>query len=72
MHISPGPVFFYRRLAALSMQLAGRGLCWKQMLVRRGVIMKIPRELQIPAIVFSLEAVFIIGLSLIFLVLAPR
>ena len=34
--------------------------------------MKIPHELQIPAIVFSLEAVFIIGLSLIFLVLVPR
>jgi len=28
--------------------------------------------LQIPALVFSLEAVFIIGLSLIFLVLVPR
>ncbi|PKB20906.1 hypothetical protein CLU91_1262 [Janthinobacterium sp. 64] len=34
--------------------------------------MKIPRELQIPALVFSLEAVFIIGLSMIFLVLVPR
>ena len=34
--------------------------------------MKIPRELQIPAIVFTLEAVFILGLSMIFLVLVPR
>ena len=34
--------------------------------------MKIPRELQIPALVFALDAVFIIGLSLIFLVLVPR
>ena len=34
--------------------------------------MKIPRDVQIPALVFSLEAVFIIGLSLIFLVLVPR
>ncbi|OEZ49157.1 hypothetical protein JAB1_28960 [Janthinobacterium sp. MP5059B] len=34
--------------------------------------MKIPRELQIPAIVFTLEAVFIFGLSMIFLVLVPR
>ena len=33
--------------------------------------MKIPRELQIPAIVFTLEAVFILGLSMIFLVLVP-
>ena len=34
--------------------------------------MKIPRELQIPAIVFTLKAVFILGLSMIFLVLVPR
>ena len=34
--------------------------------------MKIPRELEIPAIVFTLEAVFIPGLSMIFLVLVPR
>ena len=34
--------------------------------------MKIPRELQIPAIVFTLEAVFILGLSMSFLVLVPR
>ena len=34
--------------------------------------MKIPRELQIPALVFSLEAVFILGLSMIILVLVPR
>ena len=34
--------------------------------------MKIPRELQIPAIVCTLEAVFILGLSMIFLVLVPR
>lgn len=33
--------------------------------------MKIPREIQIPAIVLSLEAIFIVGVSLIFLVLAP-
>lgn len=34
--------------------------------------MKIPREIQIPAIVLSLEAIFIIGVSLIFLVLVPN
>jgi len=34
--------------------------------------MKIPKELRIPALVFTLEAVMLIGLSLIFLVLAPR
>jgi len=33
--------------------------------------MKIPREIQIPAIVLSLEAIFIVGVSLIFLVLVP-
>ncbi len=33
--------------------------------------MKIPREIQIPAIVLSLEAVFLVGLSLIFFVLVP-
>lgn len=34
--------------------------------------MKIPQELKIPAIVFTLQAVFLGGLALIFLVLAPR
>lgn len=34
--------------------------------------MKIPREVQIPAIVLSLEAIFIVGVSLIFLVLVPN
>jgi hypothetical protein len=34
--------------------------------------MKIPREIQIPAIVLSLEAIFIVGVSLIFLVLVPN
>ncbi len=33
--------------------------------------MKIPRELQIPAIIFSLQAVFLVGVALIFLVLSP-
>lgn len=33
--------------------------------------MKIPREIQIPAIVLSLEAIFIVGVALIFLVLVP-
>ena len=33
--------------------------------------MKIPREIQIPAIVLSLEAVFLVGLTLIFFVLVP-
>ncbi len=34
--------------------------------------MKIPPELRIPALVFSLQAGFLAGLALIFLVLAPR
>lgn len=34
--------------------------------------MKIPREIQIPAIVLSLEAIFIVGVSLIFLMLVPN
>ncbi len=34
--------------------------------------MKIPREIQIPAIVLSLQAIFIVGVSLIFLVLVPN
>ncbi|MET3135027.1 hypothetical protein AAKU55_005330 [Oxalobacteraceae bacterium GrIS 1.11] len=34
--------------------------------------MSIPKGLRIPAIVFALEAVMLLGFSLIFLVLAPR
>ncbi len=34
--------------------------------------MKIPREIQIPVIVLSLEAIFIVGVALIFLVLVPN
>lgn len=34
--------------------------------------MKIPEHLKIPAIVFSLEAVMLVGLALIFIVLAPH
>jgi hypothetical protein len=34
-------------------------------------VMKIPDELKIPAIVFSLEAVLLFGIGMIFLVLAP-
>ncbi len=34
--------------------------------------MKIPPELRIPALVFTLQAAFLSGLALIFLVLAPR
>lgn len=34
--------------------------------------MKIPSHLAIPALVFTLEAVMLAGLALIFLVLAPR
>ncbi len=33
--------------------------------------MKIPENLRIPAIVFTLEAIMLAGLSLIFLVLVP-
>lgn len=33
--------------------------------------MKIPEDLRIPAIVFTLEAVFLAGLALVFLVLLP-
>ena len=34
--------------------------------------MKIPRELQIPAIIFTLQAALLLGVSLIFLVLIDR
>jgi hypothetical protein len=34
--------------------------------------MKIPKDLQIPLIVFSLQAVLLIGCSLVFLVLRPH
>lgn len=34
--------------------------------------MKIPKDVQIPAIVFTLEAAFLIGLALVFLVLVPH
>ncbi|MFM9434510.1 hypothetical protein ACFDR9_001569 [Janthinobacterium sp. CG_23.3] len=34
--------------------------------------MKIPKNLRIPAIVFTLEAIMLAGLSLIFFVLVPR
>ena len=34
--------------------------------------MKIPKDVQIPAIVFTLEAALLIGLSLVFLVLVPH
>ncbi|MEC5160223.1 hypothetical protein RCH08_001357 [Janthinobacterium sp. CG_S6] len=34
--------------------------------------MKIPKNLQIPAIVLTLEAIMLAGLSLIFFVLIPR
>ena len=34
--------------------------------------MKIPLELRIPALVFTLEAIMFLGFGLIFLVLAPR
>jgi uncharacterized integral membrane protein len=37
-----------------------------------GAAMKIPEELQIPAIVFTLEAAMVAGFLLIFLVLVPR
>ena len=33
--------------------------------------MKIPEDLRIPATVFTLEAIMLIGLALIFLVLVP-
>lgn len=33
--------------------------------------MKIPEHLKIPAIVFSLEAVMLVGFALIFIVLIP-
>jgi len=33
--------------------------------------MNIPREIQIPAVVLTLEAIFLVGLSLIFFVLVP-
>jgi len=34
--------------------------------------MKIPKELRIPLIVFSLQAVLLIGCSMVFLVLVPH
>jgi hypothetical protein len=34
--------------------------------------MKIPKDLQIPLIVFSLQAVLLVGCALIFLVLRPQ
>jgi hypothetical protein len=34
--------------------------------------MKIPEHLRIPAVVFSLQAALLIGVSLIFLVLVPH
>jgi hypothetical protein len=34
-------------------------------------IVKIPEDLKIPAVVFTLEAVMLIGLAMIFLVLVP-
>lgn len=33
--------------------------------------MKIPDELQIPAVVFSLQAALLIGVAMVFLVLLP-
>ncbi|WP_373888615.1 pirin-like C-terminal cupin domain-containing protein [Massilia genomosp. 1] len=36
------------------------------------VIMKIPDELQIPAVVFSLQAAMLFGLAMVFLVLLPN
>ena len=37
-----------------------------------GVAVKIPKDLRIPAIVFTLEAVLLAGLAMVFLVLVPR
>ena len=34
--------------------------------------MRIPKDIQIPAIVFSLQAALLAGAALIFLVLVPR
>ena len=34
--------------------------------------MRIPKEIQIPVIVFSLQAALLIGAAMIFLVLIPR
>lgn len=34
--------------------------------------MRIPKDIQIPVIVFSLQAVLLTGAALIFLILAPR
>jgi hypothetical protein len=36
-----------------------------------GRAMKIPKNLEIPFVVFSLEAALLVGFALIFLVLAP-
>jgi hypothetical protein len=38
----------------------------------KGRVMKIPEHLKIPAIVFGLQAALLAGVTLIFLVLAPR
>jgi hypothetical protein len=35
-------------------------------------IMRIPKDIQIPVIVFSLEAALLAGAAMIFLVLVPR
>lgn len=37
-----------------------------------GAVVKIPEDLRIPALVFTLEAIMLAGLSLIFFVLVPR
>lgn len=34
--------------------------------------MKIPDDLKIPAVVFSLEAIMLLGLAMVFLVLIPE
>ena len=34
--------------------------------------MKIPKDVQIPALVFTLEAIMLVGFALIFFVLVPR
>ncbi len=38
----------------------------------RGEVMKLPKGTEIPALVFGLELIMVIGFALIFLVLAPR
>jgi hypothetical protein len=39
---------------------------------RRRPIIHIPKDIQIPVIVFSLQAVLLIGSALVFIVLIPR